>query len=367
MRYADDANPVRHEVERQLQRMLAHPLFAARPQQARLFEFLVRSALDEKEVTEKDIRAAFFPTPPYSPESTVARTTVNFIRGELLREYYDGEGKDDPVLIALPDPKKNKTASGKSIKLPPGTAYKPAFSYNPRHDIAKEFALAQHFLRGTPSQITDALLHLAKVEEMEPDQPDTVLAAIEAYAIQMLLGMPEDERKMYLEAGFDCLARIAPRVPDYWRIHVVRGLLYCADGYFETAKREFDAALALDRESTRRSDWYSYLLFRTGREEEAIQIEADDAAEGVADAGAQAAHGILLCHAHRFEEAERALKHALEIDRNCWTARYGMTLLLSETGRQWQALEESKRLESLLEREDFEILMRRLGLKPREE
>jgi Tfp pilus assembly protein PilF len=365
-RTTEDANPARHEIERQLERMLAHPLFTARPQQARLFEFLVRSALDEKEVTEKDIRAECFPTPPYSPESTVARTTVNFIRGELLRDYYAGEGKDDPVLIALPDPKKNKTASGKAVKLPPGKAYRAIFRYNPAHEIAREFALVHHFLRGTPSQITDALVHLARVQEVEPDQPDVTLATMEAFAVKLLLGEYAEERETYLAAAFDALARIAPVAPDYWRVHAARGLLYCVETRFDEARQEFAAALTLDRESTRNSNWYPIFLFRTGQEEEAIQMEASKAAHNMDDAGTHASHGILLCHVRRFEEAERALKTALEIDRNSWQAHYGMTLLLSETGRHYQAREQSKRLESLLESEDFEMLVRRIGLKPPE-
>jgi hypothetical protein len=158
MPQGNDAKPGKDEVLRQLERMLVHPHFAARPQQARLFEFLVRSDLEGQDITEKDIRAEFFPTPPYSPESTIARTTVNFIRGGLVREYYAQEGKDDPVIIVLPAPSKSKTLAGRSVKLPPGKAYKPTFSYNPRHGIARKYRLGLHHLRlHKPLDVEDAL------------------------------------------------------------------------------------------------------------------------------------------------------------------------------------------------------------------
>src|SRR5580692_1826313 len=80
----DQAIPVKQEVQHQLERMLGSELFRARPQQSKVFEFIVRAALAGREISEKDIRARFFPTPPYDPESTVARTTVNFIRSKLV-------------------------------------------------------------------------------------------------------------------------------------------------------------------------------------------------------------------------------------------------------------------------------------------
>lgn len=62
MANAQDITPSRHEVERQLDRMLSDPLFMARPKQAAIFEYLVRRALDGRETDEKTIFAEFFTT-----------------------------------------------------------------------------------------------------------------------------------------------------------------------------------------------------------------------------------------------------------------------------------------------------------------
>jgi tetratricopeptide (TPR) repeat protein len=96
-----------------------------------------------------------------------------------------------------------------------------------------------------------------------------------------------------------------------------------------------------------------------------VELEATHAAQNLADAGTHAAHGILLCHMGRFEEAERALKQSIELDRNLWTAHYGLTLFYEATGRHEKALDQSEQLKSLVEPEDFEFLMRWLALEPR--
>ena len=75
-----------------------------------------------------------------------------------------------------------------------------------------------------------------------------------------------------------------------------------------------------------------------------------------------ALHGVYLCKAGHYEEAERAFAQALELDRNCWPAHYGITQLYLSTGRQEQAAEHSKRLEALVEPAEYEDMMRRLNL-----
>jgi Flp pilus assembly protein TadD len=358
----NDANPTRSEVERQLERMLVHPLFAVREKQAEVFGFLVRSALDGRKIDQKDIRERCFPDPPYDPGISHARTNVNALR-KTLPEYYAGDGKDDPVLITLPDPQKNKTASGKPIKLPPGKAYKPTFTYNPRHDIAQEFALAHHLLRsGGPSQVMAGLQHLDTLWEREPEHPDVILATVEGLSSCLLLEMPLDRpREEYIAAAFDTIDRLAKRVPETWRSHTARARLHFCTNDFDAAGKEFDVALALDREKTLYDGWYAYFLFMSGREEEAARLEGESANERIDDPIAQAAHGIALCKANRFVKAERAFKKAFELDRNCWPAHYGMTLLHLSTGNRERARSHTERLQSLLEPADFEIVMKRLN------
>jgi len=113
--------PEVQEVKQQLDRMLAHEIFRRRPKQADTFAFTVVATLDAKEIMEKDILQALFPSPPYEPGSSVARTTVCHVR-RMVAEYNEGPGSKDPVHIYFPvrGPK----------RVPPGEAYKVEFKYN---------------------------------------------------------------------------------------------------------------------------------------------------------------------------------------------------------------------------------------------
>ena len=364
MPHADDANPARREVRRQLHRMLTHPLFAARPQQARVFDYLVSSALEDKEVTEKSILAKFFPSPPYEVESTVARTTVSFIRTKLVREYYAGEGKDDPIIITLPDPKENKTASGKAIKLPPGRAYKTTFTYNPRHEMSKEYALGNYKLnRGSVSQAMEAVMHFSNVVKMEPGHPGALLGIAEALCAWALFNKSGDSKEFFRIAD-DIITKTTRLAPDFWRTHAARAILHISRGEFDAAGKEFEVALKLDRTRVSECSWYSYFLSKTGQVSEASRIRADYANEHIDDAVAHSMHGIYLCKAERYDEAERVFERALSIDRNCWLAHLGMVCLYISTKQPEKVVQQSKRLESLLSPLDYELLAHRLNLKP---
>ena len=360
---------MRHEVERQLDRMLAHPLFQARAKQASVFEYLVRSALDGREVNEMILFTEFFKDKLREDEETShVRTTVSYIRRDLLEEYYAEDGSDDPVIIALPAPERIPLPGGKYriVKLPPGTAYRPQFHYNPRSEIARDFALANHLAMGGPSEIEQSLWRFDAILKRVPNHPDAVLGFVEALGGQLLFGIYTDEsvRTAFIAAGLEMIARLDPTTANYWRSHMVRGLLHICANDFDAARKEFDIALTLDRRSTISRGSYVYFLFMAGEQEEALKLLQLKAAEDVGDPKTLAIYGIHLCKANRFEEAERALRHALGLDRNYWPAHWGIVLLCISTRRPKTAQAHAQLLETLLEREDYELLMRNVDLKP---
>jgi tetratricopeptide (TPR) repeat protein len=349
MPYQDNANPARHEVERQLERILADDVIASHPQPSKLLDFIVRRTLNHEEITEKLIREFVFPNPPYKEDSNIARITMSKVKS-LLLDYYRDEGEDDPVVIALPE-----SPEGKRIKFQAGQAYTPEFRYNPRAPIAKTFAIANHLLRGGPAQIEQGLWELDKIFKADSNHPEMVLGTVEAVGSQLLLGVfGEDVRKTLIDSGFAWIDGIAAQVPDYWRVPMVRGLLHYCDGNLEKAGKEFEIALSLDRRSTISRGWYTQYLFAIGRQEEAVKLMALNADERVDNAQAHALHGIYLSQAQKYPEAEKAFAQALALDRNCWPAHFGMTRLCIATGREHQAKEHAKRLESLVEPAEYE-------------
>ncbi|MGH9665212.1 MAG: tetratricopeptide repeat protein [Bryobacteraceae bacterium] len=307
---AEGINPARHEIERQLERMLAHPLFEARQKQAEVFEYLVKSALDGKKVNEWTIFEKSFKDYRSDEDTSHVRTTVSYIRN-LLKKYYAEDGEDDPVIITLPAPERTLLPNGKYkiVKLPPGEAYTPEFRYNPRSEIAKEFAIANYLLRKGPSQIYASLFRFAAITGHEPGHPDALLGFAEAVGSQLLLGIyPQDQHGKLIAGAFSLLADLDP---DTWRIHMVSGLLYTCAGNLDAARGEFEIALNLDRQSTISRGWYVYFLFADGEQEEALRLVALVADEHATNPQAHAMHGVYLSNAGHYEEAERAFAQAL--------------------------------------------------------
>jgi tetratricopeptide (TPR) repeat protein len=356
MANADGVNPGKHEVERQLDRMLAHPLFKARAKQARIFKFLVKSFLGGKKIDEKALFRKFFTLENYNDATTHVRTNVSYLR-DLLHKYYEGDGWNDPVIIALPAPARigGRKKHYKIVKRPPGKAYAPQFSYNPRAPIAKQFAVAHFILVGGPAQIEQSLWKLDALNKVQPGHPDVALGVAEAVGSQLMLGVyPEELRAPLVTNTLDWIAKL--KGANLWRVHNVRGLLHVCAGDMEKAKKEFTAALKRDRQSTIRRGWYTYFLIRTGREEEALKLVGLVAEEHASNAQAQAVWGFYLLEAKRYGEAEGAFSGSLALDRNCWPAHYGLTKLHLATGNQEQASEHRKRLEALVEPAEYQIL-----------
>jgi tetratricopeptide (TPR) repeat protein len=370
MANADGINPGRHEVERQLDRMLAHPLFRARERQAEIFAFLVKNALNGKQIEEGDIFGELFISTGqrYAEDTTVVRTTISHIRRKLLDKYYAGDGQDDPVIIALPAAERTLLPNGKYsiVKMPPGTAYRPQFRYNPRHKVAQDFALADHLAIGTPSQIEQSIWRYDAILKLEPDNPEAVLGMIEALGSQLMHGIYTDEstRTALIASSLALIARLEPASADNWRSHILRGLLHTCGNNLDAARKEFDIALKIDHQGTVNRGWYLHFLFISGEQEEALRLLALEAAESFDDPAVLAGYGMFLWKANRFEEAERTLRHALGLDRNYWPAHWGIVLLCLSTGRPETARAHAQSLELLLEREDYEFLMRQVNLNP---
>ena len=362
MANADGVNPTRHEIELQLARMLAHPLFQARELQAEMFAFLVEGFLDGKKIDELALFVKFYNVEQFRNGSTKVRTNVNHMRG-LLQEYYDGPGRDDAIVIAVPTPKRSSTRKKnyRLVKRPPGEAYKPEFTYNPRAPIAKQFAVAHFILRGGPSQLEQSLWKLETLNKEVPGHPDVALSEAEAVGSQLLLGgvYGEELRAPLIAGALGWIANL--KGANIWRVHNIRGLLHYCAGDMDKAKKEFSAALKRDRQSTISRGWYTHFLLRTGREEEALKLVGLVAEEHASSAPAQAFLGLYLVEAKRYGEAERAFEQSLALDRNCWPAHYGLTVLHLTTGNQEKAGEHLKRLEALVEPAEYQMILSKLN------
>lgn len=364
MANAEGVNPSRHEVEQQLARMLAHPLFRAKDLQGRIFAFLVKSALAKRKIDEKALFVKFFTLEHYKNAATHVRTNVSYVR-KLLNDYYEEGGANDPVIIALPAPERSsrRKKNYRIVKRPAGEAYRPQFSYNPRAPIAKQFAIANHLVGGSPEQVERALWKFNEIYKAEPTHPDVLLGFTETVSSQVLFGgvYPEDLRAHVVAGGHQWIDGLDRSTADAWRIHNVRALLHFVGGAMDKAKKEFGIALRLDRSATISRGWYTLFLLATGKGEEAARLQALNSEENVSDAQTQAIYGLYLSKAKRFEDAERSFEQSLALDRNCWLSHIGLTQLYLASGDQEKAAHHAKRLESLVEPAEYQTIMSRLG------
>lgn len=135
--------PLNAEVRHQLGRMLATPRFRNADSQAAFLKLVVERALRGKKTTGDIIAETLFPE---KADSDVRVTATNLRKA--LKNYEVGEGREDLVIIKLPDPPKEK-----GVRLPEGEAYTPRFFYSPHHAISNTVQLGDYHLRWTAKAI----------------------------------------------------------------------------------------------------------------------------------------------------------------------------------------------------------------------
>lgn len=361
MANAEGITPSRHEVERQLERMLSDPLFLARPKQAAIFEYLVRRALDGAEISEKIIFTEFFTDKRYAESTTNVRTTVSHIR-KLLAEYHEGDGQYDPILIALPAPERTapRKKNYKLIRRPDGKAYTPSFAYNPASWMARELTVAYHLLRGSPAQVDQAIDQLSVAFRTDPDHPEHTLGTAEGWAVKLLSGAAGGPDWTLIIGPLASLDWVEKEMGPSWRTHYVRALFHFFVEDRKAAAIEFEKALKLDRQATITRGGYVEFLFRTGREEQALHLLEIEADEHAGDANVHANYAVHLARMRRYEDAERAFAKSLLLEPSCWVAHLGLWEMYLAQGKPEQAAKHARILETLLAPDEFELLKRKL-------
>jgi tetratricopeptide (TPR) repeat protein len=328
------SNPMPHEVRLQLDRMLGSGMFTSRPQQAKLLKFIVREALAGREVAEKRIRERIFPTPPYKEDSNIARRTVDLVRN-LLAEYYAGPGKDDPVIVTLP-----QSPEGMRIKFLPGTAYRPSFVYNPNHKVSVLYRLGRHYLsQASPQALENAFDKFQQVIDINPDHTDALLGIVEAHFPLVLSGYTGPGIREQLERMAALAREAVKRQPGYWRAHAVLGAVLTCRCQLNEASKAYRRAKRLDEEATMSFPWFAVYSLTMNRRKDAVWGTYFNSERFVDDAHIRSLEGFLLYVVRRFDQAEEVLKRALTLDSGCWFARLAMSLLCLSLDRPDDALE----------------------------
>lgn len=318
----EDEVPSRHEIETQLQRMLDDDVFRSHPKQAEVFACIVRSQLNREEVTEKSIRAEIFPDPPYEPSGNHVRVTVTYVRNRIA-EYYEGAGIDDLVIIGLP--------SRKERKLPPGDAYRPTFTYNPRSVANEQCRRGHHHIHELSSRpyLDLALAAFEEAINAEPAYGPAHLGVAEAQLLKAFFTceIPPGE---FLAAAEESAREALRFNENLSQAHSILGAVHLCRGDKERADAAFDQARRIAHDEAWNSPWKAVRMMADAHyfpAEEilmnpatfALEIMERRAKNRPGDAFAKCLLGLFLHVARRRSGVDIALVNAAaDSDRHNW-------------------------------------------------
>jgi tetratricopeptide (TPR) repeat protein len=331
-----DFTPAKPDIARQFDVLLTAKRFSTASTQLRFLSFVVKRALQGKPSPEDLIGRKLFPG-FLKDEDTSVRVTASNLR-KSLRRYYESEGREDLVVIALPEPPLDK-----SIKLPPGAAYTPTFFYNPNHAASKEFRLGRYFLeRGVVMNFGRALTHFEKACEIAPNHIGGMLGKSD--------GQDRSEQLLIAESFIERALLLAPQS---WRVHATQAFLFHIQGDLSATEREYNVALALDPDRARAYSPYLAYLIRQKRFSELLQIAEHNLVVNIDDPVAHLHYSDALELTGRIAEAEQVLQDALYMDRGSFKIRTGLAFFYARQDRGPEALEQLAYLEKAMDGRTF--------------
>jgi tetratricopeptide (TPR) repeat protein len=302
----DGGIPTDAEVERQLNRMLAHKSFTASPNRAMLLEYVVKNCLLSQEISEDIIGYALFPG--YAPDvSNDVRVTASNLR-KTLSEYYAGDGADDLVRVGLPR----------------GPKYRPDFTYNPRAACVAHYRLGREYLSRT--HYVDILLardEFVKARLKTPAFTPALSAQADAeLRAQVLNRFVEGERSAFDFLRVEEIAvRAVEQDPAYWHGHYMHAVAKACQWQWEEAKKSFEKAVQLNPEECGGRFWYSFFLMVTADADSHLQTVEAVARHRAEDLLAQLTAGVLFYLSGAFQKAWEFLDTAYRLDIANWIVR----------------------------------------------
>jgi hypothetical protein len=301
------------EVRLQLAAMLSKPRFRNATNQGDVLKFMVEAALKGKMIVEDDIGYALFPK-YRSYESTDVRVTISSLR-KSLQKYYEEEGVQEWIKITLPAPSKDK-----SLKLPPGEAYRPIISQNPRHPASVQFRIGETLSRrGDGFDLEPAIAAYTRTLELQPDFAEAVIG-MGRVCCDLYLHVSE-ERRPDLKATIETLLHRAHSLaPELWRTFLLWALYYQRFGDTTAEDEAFRRALECNPAGVKEHYQYHNYLLRNGKVDEALEFAKSHADKHPDDPDLVAHYGQYLLLAKHIEQAVKTLQYALVLDRSCFVA-----------------------------------------------
>lgn len=348
---SDSAIP-KAQIKRQLERILQSELFRENAQRGRFLRFVVTSALDGKQIVDRDIvKEVYGRMEVEYPEGTdIVKQTKRQVR-DLLKKYFLRHGLFDPIVIALPDQPKDE--KGGSVKFAPGEAYKPIFERNALSLSDQLRRLGNYYLsQATPEALSEAWITFHKLDFFRPGNRDTPLGIAEGACISSFFCAAEKSPSDCLSDAVVALLGVgnggilirgrfeqlrdpnsevhddrvfarderAQLIPDSAQWCLIRGAHEMCSIRFRDAEKSFRNALGFDLEAAN-SWWFLLFLFIIGQSHQAVILLKYQAEQAIDEPLTQAAYAFALYANRQYVLARGRVDDALKMDPNSWFAR----------------------------------------------
>ena len=245
----DGQTPAETEVLRQLERILKHQLFDASHRLSGFLRYVITEALAGRSDQLKEYvigMEVFERNASYNPqEDPIVRTMAGRLRSKLA-EYYQGAGKDDPVLIEIPRGGYVPRISWRRL-LPPAQVFAPVLPpVRRRNFVGREAELAKLMQAyASMSSGTGIVLTVSGEAGMgKTALAEDFLGAIDAQQAAFVARGRCTERLAQTDAFasiYDCLDRFLRGDPDGQITHLMKSL---APSWFLQVARNPDSVPA---------------------------------------------------------------------------------------------------------------------------
>jgi len=311
------------EIRVQLERILASEVFSRRTTPGKILRFVVQKAMAAETIKEKDIAAALFSVEDYSPNSNPVRVNATYMRN-LLRQYNQTLGLEDPVKIRFPEPDEGEIRK-------PQSNYVPLFSYIREHpDEALLHEARQRTVLPTPFSLDRMYNLLVDLLQLTPNYYDGLIEMVEICVANIFFDYYPP--RAAFGAAEEYLRRAARLQPNNWRTHAAAGALALAGRHIQTANHHFDRALEIDSLSTQRYRWYYLCLLANQQSEEAEHLMRSWLIEGQGDCLNLVLFAFILHACGRNDESFLIIQEAIKLapDYSVALIAEAVLLLLAE-------------------------------------
>jgi hypothetical protein len=319
----EDPKPRREEIECQLVRMLASPIFRKAKSQSRFLSVCVDVTLAGIQPTEREIGKRLLGRKFRKDETTDVRVHAKSLR-RTLANYYASQGANDPVVIDFRTPSSNKR-----IKPPTGEAYRPTFRYNARSVNLESFHSAVEALKAPRSaaQVQWASITFSEVCDKWPDHGQARIAFAEANCVESFLVAPS---RQALGLAKQAALSAIDLLPDYWRSYAALGTACCFACEMQAADLAFDVARIIDPDALSLYSGFHMYLSISGRSDLAAKFSAQ-----MLGASHENPFPALLAGIHAYlnrdaTAAEVALSEAMNLENNWLVALLDMLIALEQ-------------------------------------